>query len=248
MPLHLSQQPRSQLPYVPSGTSQPETSAGTLSRGPRKRTRQKSRKKEAAHWFIQHAPKATEWRKRQIELKLETAQQYEKVIRAFTDGANATVRPASFKGDKHSENELIRLAEKFALLTKESFANAKLQRSFAGFQAVILLSLCEVLRNRGVTYETIDRIIQPIADREYDRRKLILSARWINSVIVGLVSCGWTIYRATELFFIGMSSEPPRLKLHLFPPQTHFLLPTLPISMTMRIPNRSSSILKQISL
>ena len=70
-----------------------------------------------------------------------------------------------------------------------------------------MLSYCEVLRERSVPYETIDRIIQHIAGREYDRRKLLLSASWLNGVIVDLITCGWTIYRATELFFIGVFSE-----------------------------------------
>ncbi len=77
------------------------------------------------------------------------------------------------------------------------------QKSFATFQALILLSYCEVLRKRGVLQETLDPIIQHIGGRQCDRRRLLNSALWINGVIVALVSHGWTIYRATELFFIA---------------------------------------------
>lgn len=87
------------------------------------------------------------------------------------------------------------------MLTKASLTNVKCQRSFATFQALILLSFCEVLRKRRVPYEIIDHIIEYIA-KERDRRRLLNSARWINGVIVGLVTHGWTISRATELFFI----------------------------------------------
>lgn len=138
---------------------------------------------------------------------MNTVEQYEEVIRAFTDRTNAIVKREPHQGDGHSENELVDLAERFALLTKDSLTNAKLQRSFARFQALILLSYCEVLRKTGVPYDTIDRIIQHITDRECDRRRLLESALWINSIIDDLVSHGWTIYRATELFFIGAFSK-----------------------------------------
>lgn len=70
-----------------------------------------------------------------------------------------------------------------------------------------MLSYCEVLRKRGILYDTVDRIIQHITDRECDRRRLLESVLWINGVIIDLVSHGWTIYRATELFFIGLFSK-----------------------------------------
>jgi hypothetical protein len=161
----------------------------------------------AADWFLRNAPKATEWRKRQTKLKLNTVEQYEQAIRAFTDRTNIIVEREPYQGDGHSEHELVDLAERFALLTRGSFNNAELQRSFATFQTLVLLSYCHVLRKRDVPYETVDRIIQYVTGREYDRRRLLDSALWINGLIVALVSNGWTIYRATELFFIGVFSK-----------------------------------------
>ena len=62
-----------------------------------------------------------------------------------------------------------------------------------------------MLRKRGLAYETIDRKIQHITEaREWDRRRLLDSALWINEQIVKFVRHGWTIHRATELFFLGM--------------------------------------------
>ncbi len=144
---------------------------------------------------------------RDRELGLDTVEHYEKAIRAFTHRTNIIVKRELYQGDGHSEHELIDLAERFALLTRDSLANAKLQRSFATFQVLILLSYCEVLRKRGLPYETIDRIIQHVAGQESVRRRLLGSALWINGIIVDLVSHGWTVYRATELFFIGMFSN-----------------------------------------
>jgi len=160
-------------------------------------------------WFLRNAPKATQWRKRQTELGLNTVEQYEQAIRAFIHRTNIIDKRKPHQGDGQSEHQLVELAKRLALLTKDSLENAELQRSFALFQVLILLSYCVVLRKKGVPYETIDRIIQHIAGREYARRRLLNSALWINSVIVALVSHGWTIYRATELFFIGKFSTLP---------------------------------------
>ena len=165
-------------------------------------------------WFLRNAPKATEWRKRQTELELNTVEQYEQIIRALTDRTNVIVKREPYQREAHLEHELVDLAERFALLTKASLTNAKCQRSFATFQALILLSFCEVLRRRDVSYELVDRMIEHIAG-ERDRRRLLSSARWIFGVIVHLVNHGWTIYRATELFFIGVYFELPTCEVEL---------------------------------
>ena len=102
--------------------------------------------------------------------------------------------------------ELVQLTKRFVLFIKTFFTNVKHQKSFVRFQALILLSYCEVLRKRDVFYKTVDRIIEHIFE-ERDRRKLFSSARWINDVIVDLISHDWTIYRITELFFIDVFLE-----------------------------------------
>jgi len=204
LPLQPSQEPGSQLSSGSSNGSKVKKPKTTHTNGPRKRPQQKPRKNEAANWFLRNAPKATEWHKRQTELGLNTVEQYEQAIRAFRDRPNIIVERKTYQGDGYSESELVELAERFALLTGHSLMNAKLQKAFATFQALILLSYCEVLRKRGVPQDTLDPIIQHIGGRERDRRTLLASALWLNGVIVALVSHGWTIYRATELFFIGV--------------------------------------------
>ncbi len=194
LPSQSPQQPESQLPSQPSNKKPKNADA----KG------QKPRKNAAVDWFLRNAPTATEWRKRQTDLELNTVEQYEQAIRAFTDRTNVIVERQPYQGDKRPEHELVNLAERYALLTRDSLTNAKLQKSFATFRALILLSYCEVLRKRGVLQETLDPIIQHIGGRQCDRRRLLDSVLWINGVIVALVSHGWTIYRATELFFIGV--------------------------------------------
>ena len=211
-PARSSQQSELQLPSQPSYTSCKKTK-GAHAGGTQKRPR----KDEAADWFLRNAPKATEWRKRQTELELDTVEQYEQAIRAFTSRTNLIIKRGPYHGDGHSEHELVDLAEKFALLTRDSLANARLQKSFATFQALILLSYCEVLRKRGIPYTSLDRIVQKIALSDTDRNSLLGSGPWIHSIIVNLVNNGWTIFRATELFFISICSKIPACDVGLIP-------------------------------
>ena len=194
----LSQQPGIQLSSSSSKTRNPKRSAANGS------LRQKPRSIEAMERFLQKIPKPTEWRKRQTELELNSVKQYEEVVRAFVNRTTITI---TVKRQLHQEkdcleNTLVDLTERFAKLTKDSLSNAKCQKSFATFQALILLSLCEVLRKRKVSDEIIDRTIGHIAG-ERSRNRLLSSAQWINGIIVELVNHGWTMYRATELFFIS---------------------------------------------
>ncbi|MCJ1456662.1 hypothetical protein MMC28_007024 [Mycoblastus sanguinarius] len=225
LPLQPPQEPGSPLPSRSSNGSKGKKPKRARAKGLRKRLYQKPRRNEAADWFLHNAPKATEWRKRQMVLGLNTVEQYEQAIRAFTDRANIIVERNQRQGDGHPEHELVDLAERFALLIEDSLTNAKLQKSFATFQALILLSYCGILRKRGVPQDTLDPIIQHIGGRECDRRRLLDSALWINGVIVSLVSHGWTIYRATELFFIGVFSK-------LFPCEVELILVSDAISIT----------------
>ena len=214
--LHSSQQPESQSSSQSSQGpgSQFSSSSPSTKTSQWKNPKSKPRKIEAVEWFLRNAPKATEWRKRQTELELNTVEDYEQIIRAFTDRTNIIDKREPYQREEHLEHELVDLAERFALLTKASLTKAKRQRSFATFQALILLSFCEVLRRRDVSYEIVDRTIEHIAG-ERDRRRLLSSARWINGVIVDLVRHGWTIYRATELFFIGVFFKFPTCEVEL---------------------------------
>lgn len=193
-PLQSSQGPRSQLSPRLSITFQRKNPISL-------------RKHEAVNWFLQNAPKATEWRQRQTELGLVTVKQYEMVVRSFIGCTNVIPKRDQPQGDRNLEKELVDLAKRFVLPTKDVLRNTKLQRSFARFQTLILLSYCIVVRKLGVSDETFDQIIQHIPGREAERRRLLQSALWVNRIIVNLVSYGWTICRATEFFFIGVFSK-----------------------------------------
>ena len=111
-----SQEPRTQLTPQSSNTSQ--------GRNPKRPGVKRSRKTEAAVWFLRNAPKAADWRKRQTELELNTVKQYEEAIRAFTNRANVIPKRQPHQRDEQSQNGLVDLAEKFALLTRDSLINA----------------------------------------------------------------------------------------------------------------------------
>ncbi len=143
LPLQSLQQAGSELASQSSKTSQYKISEGARPKVHQKRLRQKPRKSEAVDWFIRNAPKANKWRQIQTKLELNTVKQYEEIIRALTGSTNVIV---NIEGDEHLEDELIDLAKRFALLTRDFRRNIKLQRSFDNFQALILLSYCEVLR------------------------------------------------------------------------------------------------------
>lgn len=62
-----------------------------------------------------------------------------------------------------------------------------------------------VLAKIGTSDEAVDQVIERATNaREWDRKLLLKCASLINRIIVKLVCHGWTIYRATELFFLGM--------------------------------------------
>lgn len=191
--MHSSQQAEFQLQsQLPKG-SRPQPTL--QSKKPLKEPR--SRRFEAADWFLRHAPKASEWRKRQMEMGLETVEHYQQAIRAFTHYTPSIVKRGSHKEGMRAEYAPEQLAD------TNFFTNTTLQRSLATFQVLVLLSYCQVLKKRGVSYQVVDYIIEHITQKETDRRRLLQSALWVNKIIVTLTSHGWTINRATELFFIS---------------------------------------------
>lgn len=160
--------------------------------------------KKVADSFLRSVPRPSEWRKRQVELGLEGVNEYKEVIQSFTKQRDFKLTVGAHQHHLHSGNELVDRVEIYALLTKSSLTTATSMRALSNFQAFILLSLCRVLETKGVLPEKIDQITQHITDLpEKERLRLRRSAVWVNMLIVELIKRGWTIYRATELFFIS---------------------------------------------
>ena len=168
-------------------------------------SRKGGRKKmhKARDWFLKNAPKASQWYNRQIDIVGE-AKNYEVVIQSLTERRKASTLEVPTQGYQESENDLVVIGMKLAVLADASLKNETLQKPFSYFQALLLLSYCGFLEKREVPYEIIDQITHHVSCfREMDRRRLRSQALKVNILIRKLVEGGWTIYRATELFFIS---------------------------------------------
>ncbi|KAI9652869.1 MAG: hypothetical protein M1821_007787 [Bathelium mastoideum] len=196
-------QPPSQQPGITQSPLKPSAQCNSE----RKTRVRRSPKTEALSRFVKNAPEGNRWRERQLELGLNTVEKYEHVIQGFSRRAYVVFQRECCKEFGQSDGELIVVGKNLALLTKSSLENVDLQRSFAYFHVLILLSYCELLRQKGVSNEAIDELIQTVTEiRERDRHALLDTVPWIHQLIVELVQRGWTLHRATELFFINAMS------------------------------------------
>jgi hypothetical protein len=165
--------------------------------------RKKPRWKQATDLFLRNIPSASAWRGKQIQVGLSGVDEYENVVQAFI--GNGDVEKELSHGGLLPENEVFGRI-RYPLLPKSCPANSELSRASSNFQALLLLSLCVYLNKKGYPAKRTDQIIQLITNAGLDRRlRLLRSADSINDLIAELVDRGWSIYRATELFFISMS-------------------------------------------
>jgi hypothetical protein len=206
-----------EIPYAPPPDEPAPKRRKTLpdppdaeSSEPLKSSKERRKKKHRARdWFLQNAPKASQWHNRQINIVGE-AKNYEAVIQSLTERSKVDALEEPSQENPESENDLVVIGIKLAVLADSSLKNEALQKPFSYFQALLFLSYCGLLEKRGVPYEAIDQITQHVSCfREMDRRRLRSQALRVNLLIRELVKSGWTIYRATELFFISSLPDIP---------------------------------------
>lgn len=165
----------------------------------------KKKKIRARDSFLKNIPGLGQWHQRQVGI-IGTAAKYEAAIRALT--ATVDAGEESSQKQLESDNHLVREEVKLPLLTNTPLENEALKRPFSYFRALVLLSYCGLLEKAGQPYEKVDQITKYVSCfREMDRRRLRSQALRINLLIDELVKGGWTIYRATELFFISTLPE-----------------------------------------
>lgn len=141
-------------------------------------TPKKPKWKEETDSFLKNVPTPSAWRQKQVEVGLNSVKDYEKIIKAFISYTNVDI--------KRGPN----------------------QTALFKFKAFLLLSFCRALEQSGTSASSIDQIMQCITNASKDQQlRLRRSALWVNSLINELVKRGWNIYRATELFFISMSTK-----------------------------------------
>jgi hypothetical protein len=168
-------------PEPPSSETGPSKPSAQPNLHPERRKRvQRSPRTEAFSRFVQNAPEGNRWRERQLELGLNTVEKYEHVIQGFSRRAYVVSKRECCKELGQSDGELIVVGKNLALLTKSSLENVDLQRSFAYFHVLILLSYYELLRQKGVSNEAIDELIQTVTEiRERNWKALLDTVLWI---------------------------------------------------------------------
>ncbi|KAF1992777.1 hypothetical protein P154DRAFT_568403 [Amniculicola lignicola CBS 123094] len=163
----------------------------------------KRRKDKAKESFLKNLPQSDQWRKRQVDI-VSTETEYTRIIRSFfTNHAVAEATTADTQEIQHP-NQLIAVGLNFALLTDSSLKKSALQKSLSYFQALVLLSYCAVLIHSGVERHEVDKVMASVAMfGAIDYNKLRAGVLRVNRRINKLVEAGWTISRATELFFLN---------------------------------------------
>jgi hypothetical protein len=151
--------------------------------------------------FLRNIPSPETWCQRQSEI-VHTPQNYQSALASlFTrDHTTETTHRTQYP------NSPIDIGKQFATLTNSSLNNQRLQKSFAYFQAFVLLVYCAILEKTGTPTSEVDSILAVIAVFGSRRLKSLREAA-LNAygVIERLVKVGWPESRATELFFLSKS-------------------------------------------
>ncbi|KAF2685219.1 hypothetical protein K458DRAFT_388112 [Lentithecium fluviatile CBS 122367] len=154
---------------------------------------------EYATKFIDRTPTPEGWSQRQLEV-VHNAKTYQIALSSlFTRdcGTGPTL-------ESQYPTNLVAIGEQFARLTDSSLRRGKLQKSFSYFQALILLLYSAVLEKTGTDRRDVDTILDSVPTFGSKNKTSLRKAAWkVYEVIEKLVKAGWTMSRATELFFLN---------------------------------------------
>lgn len=96
--------------------------------------------------FLRNIPEAGQWRTKQDDI-VGGAKNYEKIVRSLTRYSKVDATESTQKVLKSNEH-LVLIGEKLALLTDASLRIAALQKSFSYFQVLLFLLYCGLLESR----------------------------------------------------------------------------------------------------
>jgi hypothetical protein len=148
--------------------------------------------------FLRGTPTPEDWSRKQLEI-VKNSDTYHKTLSSLFVGDSA---PGSTQAQY--PNNLVAIGKQFAELTVSSSQSRKLQRSFSYFQAFILLLYCAVLERIGTDRREVDSILETVSTFGTKRKTTLRRSAWKAYKVIGrLVKVGWTISRATELFFLS---------------------------------------------
>lgn len=154
---------------------------------------------KSLNWIFKRLPEAGGWKRWQLRF-LDGQNHYRDVVKSFTAGIESRTKACN---RLTSSRNLIVIGEELARLTQSSIKSKDLQEAVSSFQLLLILSYCLFLKRNDTADGDIDRILQQVTSvRESDRRTLLKRASQVNHLINRLITNGWDIYRATELFFL----------------------------------------------
>ena len=87
---------------------------------------------------------------------MSEAKNYEVIIQFLTKFKNVNILEMFIQEYSTSENDFVAIEMKLVVLTNFSLKKKNFQKFFFYFQALFLLSYCEFLEKRKMSYETID--------------------------------------------------------------------------------------------
>jgi hypothetical protein len=154
---------------------------------------------EYATRFLNNTPSPKRWSQRQLEVAKD-AKTYQKALSCLFSSDYGTT-PTHIS---QYSNSLVAIGKQLAGLTASSLQNKKLQKSFSYFQALVLLLYCAVLEKSGTDRKDVDTILDSVPTFGTRNKTSLLKAAWnAYEIIERLVKVGWTMSRATELFFLS---------------------------------------------
>jgi len=155
-------------------------------------------------WYSKKIPKANQWSDKQAESQLCNATIYENQVRGLTQCDIAHDQTAQHHTLRPIQSLTIR-ARTYAGSTEESWAYLKQLKLLLSFRRLILFSICLVLSEHGSSQSDLDALMWWTRTDEKKRKSILKGTKWVHQTIQSLVGCGWSISRATELFFLGMT-------------------------------------------
>jgi hypothetical protein len=153
-------------------------------------------------WYSSKIPKAEQWSGQQKALQLHDANAYENHVRGLAR-CDIEHKQTTQQHTSESPRNLVTLARSYAGSTEESWVHLKQLKLLLSFRRLMFFSICLVLSEHGSSESVLEALMWWTRRDEKKRISILKGTKWVHQTIVSLVERGWSISRATELFFLG---------------------------------------------